>query len=307
MDHSENGFPILYFPSDKRDIPPTSILISNNLDLAYFKNHESCDISKMSDEKHAIYVETQKEHIEIGVKECLGEILDIVTERMEIYEKTRNAGALIDSMMLEDYHYKQAKLQQDTIISCTHFSRHGTVRYCENCSFDKESIERRNGIMVNDNLWFHYHENWGCSKLSCLSCLLLEDKKKDLEEQESIEDEVAVCETCGLCELMDDIDGDTLKGTFTRCETNSSTRPLVWLCMQCCDNESVHESVHESVYEGEFENEDLPEDNSEKMKKIKDIVKEAGDLVYDIQEKISEGEYLKLMDSLQKITNEANS
>ena len=63
----------------------------------------------------------------------------------------------------------------------------------------------------------------------------------------------------------------------------------------------------EDVYEGEYENEDLPENNEEKAKKIKDFVKEAGEVVYDVQEDISEGNYLKLMDLLQKITNEVNS
>lgn len=299
MDHSDNGFPILYFSPVGRDIPPTSILISNNLDLLYFKEHGECDLLKMSDERHSLYVETNGEQIEAGVKECVEGILDAITECAEIFERNdaNIAGTEIGSVILEEYHCRQVKLQQDTITSCTRGT--GTVRYCENCSFDEETIERRNGILNNDNLWFHYHKNWDHSKLSCLSCLLLEDIKKELDEQDSIDDGVAVCEGCGLCELMEDIDGDTLEGTFSLCETNSSTRPHVWLCSQCCDNESV--------YEGELENEDLPEDNSEKMKKIKDVVKEAGDLVYDIQEKISDGEYLKLMDCLQKITNEANS
>jgi len=251
----------------------------------------------MPDDKHAIYVETHKEHIEVGVKECLGEILDVVLNGLEVVNRTGNQGAMIDTIMLEDYHFIQAKLQHSAITDCTRGT--GTVRYCENCSFNEETVEKRNGDLNNDNLWFHYHKRWGCSKLSCLSCLLREDRKEELEDPESIEDDAAVCETCGLCELMEDIDGDTLEGTFSLYETNSSTRPYVWLCTQCCEKDSV--------YEGEFENEDLPEDNSEKMKKIKDAIKEMGDLVYDIQDKISEGEYLKLMDSLQKITNEANS
>ena len=98
---------------------------------------------------------------------------------------------------------------------------------------------------------------------------------------------------------MEDEDGDTLEGSFYQIE--AMREHFVWMCANC------YESDHDSVYDGEFENEDLPEDNSEKMKKIKDAIKETGDLVYDIQDKISEGEYLKLMDSLQKITNEANS
>ena len=63
----------------------------------------------------------------------------------------------------------------------------------------------------------------------------------------------------------------------------------------------------DETYIGEYENEDWqPENNSEKVKEIKDKVKEIGEIVYDIQEKISEGEYLKLMDSLQGLTNRVN-
>ncbi len=300
MDYSESGFPVLYFPpvSSEGGRPlMVSLLISNNLDLSYFKKHGDCDLTKMSDERHSLYVETQGEHIEAGVKECVEGILDVITECVEIFEGSCCSRESTDQLILEEYHCNQVKLQQDTISRCTRGT--DTLRYCENCSFDEETIETRNRDMNNDNLWFHYHKRWGCSKLCCLSCLLHEDRKEELEDPESTVDDAAVCETCGLCELMEDVDGDTLEGTFTLCETNSSTCPHVWLCSQCCENDSV--------YEGEFENEDLPEDNSEKMKKIKDAVKEAGDLVYDIQDKISEGEYLKLMDSLQKITNEANS
>jgi len=60
-------------------------------------------------------------------------------------------------------------------------------------------------------------------------------------------------------------------------------------------------------YINEYENEELPENNTEKVKVVKDSVKEMGELVYDIQEKVSEGEYLQLMDCLQKITNAANA
>ena len=63
----------------------------------------------------------------------------------------------------------------------------------------------------------------------------------------------------------------------------------------------------DATYIGEYEIEDWQaENNTEKVKEIKDKVKEIGEIVYDIQEKISEGEYLKLMDSLQGLTNRVN-
>lgn len=66
-------------------------------------------------------------------------------------------------------------------------------------------------------------------------------------------------------------------------------------------------SLDDQTYINEYENEELPENNTEKVKVVKESVKEMGELVYELKEKISEGEYLQLMNCLQKITNSANS
>ena len=62
------------------------------------------------------------------------------------------------------------------------------------------------------------------------------------------------------------------------------------LCPDCIEIE--HDSDLDSddmTYIGEFENEDMPEDNSEKMKKIKDAIKGIGEDLFDVQDKLSEG------------------
>lgn len=61
------------------------------------------------------------------------------------------------------------------------------------------------------------------------------------------------------------------------------------------------------IYDGEFENGDMPENNTEKVKKVKETIQEMGELVFDIQSKLTEGEYLKMMDLLQSVTNGVNS
>jgi len=61
------------------------------------------------------------------------------------------------------------------------------------------------------------------------------------------------------------------------------------------------------TYEGELEPGEEEEDNTEeKVLRVKKTVQEMGELLFDIKDKISEGEYLKLMDGLQSITNEMN-
>ena len=62
----------------------------------------------------------------------------------------------------------------------------------------------------------------------------------------------------------------------------------------------------DNVYEGEYENEYLPENNSEIAGEIKKTVSEIGEKLFNIQEKIKEGEYLILMNLLQKVTNDVN-
>jgi hypothetical protein len=66
-------------------------------------------------------------------------------------------------------------------------------------------------------------------------------------------------------------------------------------------------SIEIDPYEGELELEEEAEDNNEeKALRVKKTVQEMGEILFDIKDKITEGEYLKLMDGLQSITNEMN-
>ena len=67
------------------------------------------------------------------------------------------------------------------------------------------------------------------------------------------------------------------------------------------------EFTDDEDYEGEYENEELPENNTEKAKEIKDAVKEVGEKIFTIQEQLKEGDYLEIMNLLQKVTNSVNS
>jgi len=63
----------------------------------------------------------------------------------------------------------------------------------------------------------------------------------------------------------------------------------------------------EDPYEGEFELEEENEDNTEEhAMRVKKTVQEIGEVLFDIKGNISEGDYLKIMDGLQSITNEMN-
>lgn len=63
----------------------------------------------------------------------------------------------------------------------------------------------------------------------------------------------------------------------------------------------------DETYEDEYENEELPENNTEKAIELKEAVKEVGEKVFDLQEQLKEGDYLEIMNLLQKVTNKVNS
>jgi hypothetical protein len=61
------------------------------------------------------------------------------------------------------------------------------------------------------------------------------------------------------------------------------------------------------TYVGELELAEENEDNDEEVaSRVKKTVQEMGEILFDIMGNISEGDYLKLMDGLQSITNEMN-
>ena len=114
------------------------------------------------------------------------------------------------------------------------------------------------------------------------------------------------CVCCGLNENL----GKQYGITFDECENSGD------ICCVHCDEAypdlylgiEPHLAHDENdIYDGEFENEDMPENNTEKIKGIKGTIGEIGELMFDIQSKLTEGEYLKMMDLLQSVTNGVNS
>lgn len=108
------------------------------------------------------------------------------------------------------------------------------------------------------------------------------------------------CVNCGVNEKL----GRRFGLTF---RTDTDIFP-VDLCCSICDGFYPDISDSPWLNQGfeEYENEELPENNSEKAKKIKKTIGEMGEVLYDLKEKFSEGEYLKMMNLLQMVTNDVN-
>lgn len=99
-----------------------------------------------------------------------------------------------------------------------------------------------------------------------------------------------------VCSVCNDIYPDLTEDT-----TDQDNEDSEWV--QLLDGTWVLDG---EVYEGEYENEDPPENNTEIAKEIKGTISEIGENLFDVKEKLTEGEYLKMMDLLQKVTNDVN-
>lgn len=257
---------------------------------------ETADLNIMQDEELDHFIESRggEEFLMGAVKECISQVVDVVVDCNELGLQPSFAE-LVEGLNIDKYHI--TKMKKELIAIGYDEWRDKEEWGCEICSRNELEIENR---PCRELLYPQYHKNWGKAKMCCFSCYMWENHK----------DEGAhTCSQCGVFELMEDDDGDSLEGTFIVPEGREHQS----LCLKCHDeingfcSLSDISSDDEDVYEDEYENEDLPENNGEKASKIKDFVKEAGEVVYDVQEDISEGNYLKLMDLLQKITNEVNS
>jgi len=117
-----------------------------------------------------------------------------------------------------------------------------------------------------------------------------------------LDDGSSFCICCGLNENL----GRQYGITFYEYEGSGNI-----YCVHCEDAyhdlDIGREQNADNIYDIEYENVEMPENNTEKVKKIKETVGELGDMMFDIQPKLTEGEYLRIMDLLQSVQNGVNS
>ena len=142
-------------------------------------------------------------------------------------------------------------------------------------------------------------------KLVCLSCSEMLERRQGTDVVAEILEgpQWKCCSNCFLSEKMGLRYGITMEAV--------SSWPIENVCSVCLDifpELGIQEyDTEEETYEGEYENEEPPENNSEKARKIKDTIREVGGKMFDLQEILKEGDYLEIMELLQRATNEVNS
>jgi len=242
----------------------------------------------------------------IQVEGVVREMLEKVVEDGERLPVARVLFAEHEEEELSDIELSDG---EDNLWTDTH---EDTLRRCEVCSQNELTIWERIRVGEKgepvDRLREHEGRLMcGCcqdmleSPLSefkfCCSCFVSEKMGRrygiSMIPVENSQDE-------NVCSVCNDIYPEIALGEVGEYEEES-----VW--EQLLDGTWVLEDGgEEDVYEGEYENEDPPENNTEIAKEIKGSISEIGEQLFDIQEKLTEGEYLKLMDLLQKVTNNVN-
>jgi len=202
--------------------------------------------------------------------------------------------------------------------------------FCGCCGDCEEHItQQRCGGGVDEMVVYPCRES-GSALFVCKSCRDFEDTScascgisKELCCEEGIDQDVFTWTTVQVHEEPESEaaiamgihrEGPCQVGFCPHCiTTKTSSELLEQLCWRADFSEISYMSEdedededEEDIYIGEYENEDLPENNTEKVTEIKEDVKKAGEMLFDIQDKINDGEYLKIMDMLQKITNGLN-
>lgn len=195
------------------------------------------------------------------------------------------------------------------------------MKRCSQCSFDTNLILAREGV-DDCCLWRHCGPEDDIEpEYVCTSCTYGGKQCDDCGISEKF---YFACQQSRAYALTGDWVHYSTRWEFLKDESGENVCPCCAVARGLMDegewsdtqipNEDVEDGAYwDSIYDedgtyyGEYENEELPEDNSEKMKAVKDAVKDVGEFVFDLQEKLPEGDYLKLMDLLQKVTNAANS
>ena len=264
--------------------------------------------------------------IDYAVRECLH---DIIEGGISPDNKYTHSGRIIvpQEKRLKDYHEYQTG---ETILKFGYAEREYDDWCCEICEFSEYVIENRESF---DTLKPRYISSYGRASMCCKSCEI----SSEAAEHNYMPSH---CRACGLCDLMEDSYCDSLEGTFESTGWKESVSGELieydyggFHCRQCIEqiscwidqfkpgieeiyNEvgwSIIQSVTgdageelDEVYVGELENvEDTEEEENENSKVIKDSVKIIGEIMFDHQDKMTEGDYLKVMDHLKLISDKA--
>ena len=252
-----------------------------------------------------------------AIFDCVGDILTRVEEQF---------SSLREEEIVEDY-FVEKKLSE-----MKEFGIEGTLfgERCEICRDSEEKIEGR--FSVEEGLQVRYIEDWRngmphrSARLCCLSCFVSDDFSPSIFRKE-------VCGVCHMCDQVLDGDGVDQNGTFVFrgpqgiIDEEQREHEEICYCPHCfeesedntftpCWSRETLEAWKNgefSVYaEGEYEVEDSWEEESEgnvpeeKKEEIKKKIQEVEGLLFDVKDKLTNGEYKGIVEGMYAIMKDIN-
>lgn len=246
----------------------------------------------------------------IQVEKVVGDMLEKVVEDAEKLPVARVLFAEHEDDEISDIEVSDEDISEREYFNWID-TRNGDIRRCDVCSQDEWTIWERvrtgRGEPVDS---LREHEGrlmCGCCQEMlgtpfseykfCSNCFISEKMARRYGISMISVGGVPEEHVCSVCnDIYPDLREDRYEGDEEDDENGN------WI--QLLDGTWVLDG--EAVYEGEYENEDPPENNTELATEIKGTISEIGENLFDVKEKLTEGEYLKLMDLLQKVTNDVN-
>ena len=231
------------------------------------------------------------------VKDCLDAIVSSVEKNMGLGDRLEMGLCdQVNYKLVTDYRSNIVKKERGIILD-----EEGSLPLemcCEVCGYSNRMImSRESGALANDRLLIDCGNDMTKEeRIICCSCSYVEEDSK-------------VCIDCGIS------DGycSRLFSDYQFIECNDGHR-----CEHCMDilsesnqltfgpDDDTLSDIELTDSETEYEPGELPENNSEKVVKIKQSIQKVGEKMFDIQEKITEGEYLELMNLLMNVTRGVN-
>lgn len=256
--------------------------------------------------------------IGMAVSGCVGDILTRVEEQF---------SSLREEEIVEDY-FVEKKLAE-----MKEFGGEGTVfgKRCEICRDSEEKIEDR--FSVEEGLEVRYLGNWRngvplrSARLCCLSCSIWIEKCTSIIQPE-------FCDVCHMCDQVLDEDGVDQNGTFVFrgpqgiIDEEQREHEEICYCPHCleeseentftpCWSRDTLEAWKRgefSVYaEDEYEVEDSWEENGEgnvsdeKKEEMKKKIQDVEGLLFDVKDKLTNGEYKEIVEGMYAIMKDINS
>ena len=234
------------------------------------------------------------------VEDCLNAILASVEVTMgyeDRYGVESDSDAFVQLKYELIFEYRRNIKLEELGVPCDERENLPFDLCCEKCGFTNGVIMGR-GWCEDELIIDCDYDMAEKEKLICQSCCYVSRDSK-------------VCIDCGVCDNYLKVCYSGYRDNwFVECNDG-------YRCERCIEilsesnqltfgPDDTLSDIELTDSEIEYEPDELPENNTEKVVEIKENIKKMGEKLFDIQDKLTEGEYLEMMNLLMGVTRGLN-